>query len=61
MRKNKQYYMTYLSQTYNDKFIGNIQFSHKGKLSKEKIKDVLLRIKKETQAEKVVLINIIKI
>ena len=53
--------MTYLSQTYNDKFIGNIQFSHKGKLSKEKIKDVLLRIKKETQAEKVVLINIIKI
>lgn len=61
MRKNKQYYMTYLSQTYNDKFVGNIQFSYRGKLSKEKIKNVLFRIKKETQAEKVVILNIIRI
>lgn len=61
MIKKNQYYMTYLAQMYDDKSIGNIQFTHKGRLSKSKINDVILQIKRETQSEKVVILNIIKI
>ena len=37
----RQFYMTYLSQTSDDKYIGNIQFSNKGKLRKKKINEVI--------------------
>lgn len=53
--------MTYLSQTSDDKFIGNIQFSNKGKLRKKKINEVIEEVKRETQADQVVVLNIIRI
>lgn len=57
----RQFYMTYLSQTIDDKFIGNIQFSNKGKLRKKKINEVIEEVKRETQADQVVVLNIIRI
>ena len=57
----RQFYMTYLAQTSDDKFIGNIQFSNKGKLRKKKINEVIEEVKRETQADQVVVLNIIRI
>lgn len=57
----RQFYMTYLSQTSDDKFIGNIQFSNKGKLRKKKINEIIEEVKRETQADQVVVLNIIRI
>lgn len=57
----RQFYMTYLSHTSDDKFIGNIQFSNKGKLRKKKINEVIEEVKRETQADQVVVLNIIRI